>query len=365
MLNIKSLKGFTLIELLVVIAIIAVLAAILFPVFARAREKARQTSCMNNQRQITTSMLLMAQDRGDVLPAKETVWTDINMPVQSLSCPTAGMKDKNTYGYSIGAAGMPLGELVNPAATVLIGDSSASNNILAATSDVDLRHSSSAIVSYVDGHQSTVKTIGSFVNPTISLVDNIYAGVSLPSTWSTSGTGTSTVTWGDGCMNPYIDVKATSESASMILNRDLGTITNATSWVVTTNIKYYTNSLNGGDNNYFSVVDSAGTVIASFCFCRGDPWGGGVGFDSGHINRGVFNNYMVGSTSTTPSIQNYTLSWNPIKISAAGGNVTLEYANKYIVQRPATGNWQNPKYIRIQPYGGNNIYIESLMWGNF
>jgi prepilin-type N-terminal cleavage/methylation domain-containing protein/prepilin-type processing-associated H-X9-DG protein len=50
--------GFTLIELLVVIAIIAILAAILFPVFAQAREKARQTSCMNNQIQIGRALLL-------------------------------------------------------------------------------------------------------------------------------------------------------------------------------------------------------------------------------------------------------------------------------------------------------------------
>lgn len=61
--------GFTLIELLVVIAIIAILAAILFPVFARAREKARQTSCLANVKQITLGMLMYAQDYDERLPA--------------------------------------------------------------------------------------------------------------------------------------------------------------------------------------------------------------------------------------------------------------------------------------------------------
>ena len=61
-------KGFTLIELLVVIAIIAILAAILFPVFARAREKARQASCQSNLKQINTAFLMYVQDYDECWP---------------------------------------------------------------------------------------------------------------------------------------------------------------------------------------------------------------------------------------------------------------------------------------------------------
>jgi len=58
----RKQKGFTLVELLVVIAIIAILAAILFPVFAQAREKARQTSCLSNVKQLSLAYLMYAND---------------------------------------------------------------------------------------------------------------------------------------------------------------------------------------------------------------------------------------------------------------------------------------------------------------
>jgi prepilin-type N-terminal cleavage/methylation domain-containing protein/prepilin-type processing-associated H-X9-DG protein len=64
----RNRSGFTLIELLVVIAIIAILAAILFPVFAQAREKARQSACLSNMKQIGLGLIMYAQDYDETLP---------------------------------------------------------------------------------------------------------------------------------------------------------------------------------------------------------------------------------------------------------------------------------------------------------
>ncbi len=64
----RANSGFTLIELLVVIAIIAILAAILFPVFAKAREKARQTTCLSNEKQLGLGFLQYVQDYDELFP---------------------------------------------------------------------------------------------------------------------------------------------------------------------------------------------------------------------------------------------------------------------------------------------------------
>jgi prepilin-type N-terminal cleavage/methylation domain-containing protein/prepilin-type processing-associated H-X9-DG protein len=74
-------RGFTLIELLVVIAIIAILAAILFPVFARAREKARQTTCLSNHKELALALLMYAQDYDETMPRYYVTYPGVNGPL--------------------------------------------------------------------------------------------------------------------------------------------------------------------------------------------------------------------------------------------------------------------------------------------
>ncbi len=143
----REKSGFTLIELLVVIAIIAILAAILFPVFARAREKARQTSCLSNVKQLMVAHMMYAQDYDEVLSGSwhgpgaypgAYQWPDWIEPYlkneQILRCPSANLE----LGYAInvayyggsGVAGVaanppyarPLSAIEDPSGCILILD---------------------------------------------------------------------------------------------------------------------------------------------------------------------------------------------------------------------------------------------------
>lgn len=155
----RTTKGFTLIELLVVIAIIALLAAILFPVFARAREKARQTQCQSNQRQIAAALQMYVQDHDETFPDSSTLWGAIQVDPGVLVCPTLGKGVANGYTINEDICNMGLGSFSDPSNCALTTDGKlnnstwkGANNIATDPTDVQPRHSSKAIASFMDGH---------------------------------------------------------------------------------------------------------------------------------------------------------------------------------------------------------------------
>ncbi len=130
----RQRKGFTLIELLVVIAIIAILAAILFPVFAQAREKARAATCLSNGKQMGLAVMMYSQDYDESYPQgyyagpPTAWWLSLIQPYMKdrdqgglRSCPSASSKNwaytMNDYLSMKSQSVIP-----NVADTVLIGD---------------------------------------------------------------------------------------------------------------------------------------------------------------------------------------------------------------------------------------------------
>ena len=209
-----SRRGFTLIELLVVIAIIAILAAILFPVFAQAREKARQTSCLSNLKQSGTATLMYVQDYDETFPLSLTpgvngaalctftfyhgiapyqknadimrcisnpqaldfvkVAANVGLPPQ---CPAPGGTLKMlsyVFNFSLieegqgnlffgggGQAPTTMAEIEFPVETSMVSDGTllapASGGCGLFDSPVDGRHSTMANANFVDGHAKVVK----------------------------------------------------------------------------------------------------------------------------------------------------------------------------------------------------------------
>jgi prepilin-type N-terminal cleavage/methylation domain-containing protein len=171
-------RGFTLIELLVVIAIIAVLAAILFPVFAKVKAKANQTSCLSNMKQMTLSLIMFAEDNQGEWAGAE--WAqDIDEYVGNrkiFTCPA----DENgeghvSYSYSAllvepDGTGVRTSALVNPAEVGCLVDGTSKEypdctiypNGPGMKGDVISRHSLN--ISYADGHAVSLASKFSSLN---------------------------------------------------------------------------------------------------------------------------------------------------------------------------------------------------------
>jgi prepilin-type N-terminal cleavage/methylation domain-containing protein/prepilin-type processing-associated H-X9-DG protein len=187
--HVAARQGFTLIELLVVIAIISILASILFPVFARAREKGRQTACISNLRQMSLAINMYAQDYDEIITPGllgTDFWHDLIYPYtrnrQIYACPSR--KDRQ-MGYAVNPLimGQSEGVLFDPSVKILIADcppeaigstatsrgteywyNDMDNDIVNAPDDNSFkgnnmpeRHNDGVNVGYADGHAKWAK----------------------------------------------------------------------------------------------------------------------------------------------------------------------------------------------------------------
>jgi len=158
-------KGFTLIELLVVIAIIAILAAILFPVFARARENARRSSCQSNEKQIALGFKQYTSDYDEKYPVADATWpTAINVYTKSaqiLRCPSAssgGAADID-YLYNTNLSAKRESVIQASALTVLNAEATRGAATAATTATAATRHFEGSNYAFVDGHVKWLKTM--------------------------------------------------------------------------------------------------------------------------------------------------------------------------------------------------------------
>ncbi|MBV9471048.1 MAG: prepilin-type N-terminal cleavage/methylation domain-containing protein [Abitibacteriaceae bacterium] len=209
----SSYPGFTLIELLVVIAIIGILAAILFPVFASAREKGRQTQCLSNERQQALAVLQYAQDTDDVLPpvaytdagGNEVDWPALINPylknTQVHLCPSESQSQQISYGLNelgfvdLTDAGSPhakkLAMFQTVTETVMLGEVGTADDLKTARPDTlkmiapgssinddkdarpSLRHFDLCNLAFMDGHIKALR------------LDKFYTGQSPQDKWFT------------------------------------------------------------------------------------------------------------------------------------------------------------------------------------
>ena len=199
-----SRRGFTLIELLVVIAIIAILAAILFPVFARAREKARQASCQSNLKQMGLATMMYTQDYDETYPCHsggptaDYDWPAPIIPYMKnagiIRCPSANPAPTHMvisgqglcYGYNCGYfQAQPMANIQDVAGTIMLADDNGDNRIgpdyAARQARVPgcihclvARHNDVLNVAFADGHAKAMKLTTIDADDSIWFNPNIF-----------------------------------------------------------------------------------------------------------------------------------------------------------------------------------------------
>ena len=149
--------GFTLVELLVVVAIIALLVALLLPIIAKAREKARQTKCIEQERQLAANVVLWIENHSEIAPTTDQVVDASKMVKSMLVCPDA----PRTSGYVFNdyLCGKPMATFTSPITTILLTDGTVdtftpSFHLGNAGNEATLnyRHGGLLCAAYLDGH---------------------------------------------------------------------------------------------------------------------------------------------------------------------------------------------------------------------
>ncbi len=404
--NYRNRQGFTLIELLVVIAIIAILAAILFPVFARAREKARQTTCTSNQRQIAASIQMFAQDHEEQLPNTSSVWSDIKVDPGALICPSLGKNTPNGYGYSGNVAGNSLGKFDDPSSAVMTTDAIANTgNLIYIPDNADFRHTGKSVMSFMDGHVDMKDINTSFdlicitptnLMPTVASASKITsanstgwysfsedAGVTVnDAKWitqmkaSAAGTGVSGI-------DIFMNHDGGSTPTSVYLTRTIPTLPSGTVWwMVKCNTKILYSSAtvpNGGGDprtgGYWKLLDPTSTQIANYFFSTGR---------TGYEAQVAFNSGLTGATDVLYSaagagsagggwvpdatgLKVYSLitTTNQMRILGYNGKIIFYYGtNKKEI---STASWNNPgklRYELVRGQSGAAMGITDLKMGS-
>ncbi|HCU36854.1 MAG TPA: hypothetical protein DGT21_15825 [Armatimonadetes bacterium] len=130
-------------------------AAILFPVFARAREKARQEQCLNNERQLATAMQMYVEDNDGYAPPANA-WSDALLPytgnAETFACPADAASGPCGYAYNVALDAVEMPDDAKRAELAVLWDGNGGWNAAGDATSIEFRHNGGANAAFADGH---------------------------------------------------------------------------------------------------------------------------------------------------------------------------------------------------------------------